>query len=121
MSGSSSQQTLVHVIFADGGVPAWFGPEPTTGSELVDLADLSQFVPDGVSDLANTAVWRQILITHCRIDGQWLPRAFTQVMPEGEAGAASAIGTESDGSGDALSDPAPSEAEIAGQEESQAS
>ena len=119
MSGPLTKQALVHVIFAEGGIPAWFGPDPTAGSEPIDLVDLRQFVPDGVSDLANTSVWRQFLITHCRIDGEWLPRA--PVMAEREADDLGEVSPEIDGSGDAQIDPVLPEAGTEVQDESQAS
>lgn len=79
MSPSQTKQTQIHVIFADGGIPAWFGPEPVPGSEPLTLAELRPLLPDGVDGFETPAVWRALLIRHCRIDGVWRLRP----MPTG--------------------------------------
>ena len=70
MSGSVKPRAVVHVIFTETGVPRWFGPEPVSGSEVLDLEELRPLLPDGAAD-GLAVLWRDILITHCRIEGRW--------------------------------------------------
>lgn len=71
MSGSVKPKAVVHVIFTEAGIPRWFGPEPVPGSEVLDLEELRVLLPDGAAADGLAVQWRDILITHCRIEGRW--------------------------------------------------
>lgn len=71
MSGSVKPKAVVHVIFTEAGIPRWFGPEPVPGSEALDLEDLRSLLPEGAVADGLAVLWRDILITHCRIEGCW--------------------------------------------------
>lgn len=81
----------VHVIFDAEGVPAWFGPAPVSGSERLDPADLAELLPAGAGPTPGWPVWRDILISHCRVAGRWQPKPppmlleRADVLPENTA------------------------------------
>ena len=83
MSGSVKPKAVVHVIFTEAGIPRWFGPEPVSGSEALDLEELRPFLPDGAAADGLAVLWRDILITHCRIEGRWSLRATVAVAESG--------------------------------------
>ncbi len=89
MSGSQKTIGQVHVIFTEEGIPGWFGREPVPGSTPLDLEELRPLLPVGAADTALLTLWRNLLITHCRIDGRWSPRVPAEEQKaDGEAGIA---------------------------------
>jgi hypothetical protein len=83
MSGSVKPKAVVHVIFTEAGIPRWFGPEPVSGSEALDLEELRPFLPDGAAADGLAVLWRDILITHCRIEGRWSLREAVAAAESG--------------------------------------
>ena len=83
MSGSVKPKAVVHVIFTEAGIPRWFGPEPVRGSEALDLEELRPLLPDGAAADGLAVQWRDILITHCRIEGRWSLREVVAVDGSG--------------------------------------
>ena len=74
MGGTVKAKAIVHVIFTATGIPRWFGPEAVPGSEPLDLEDLRPLLPEGTAEDGLAALWRDILITHRRIEGRWSVR-----------------------------------------------
>lgn len=112
--GQGEKTGEVHVIFDEGGRPAWFGPAPVAGSEPIDLAELMPHVPAGLRGETSWPIWRDILISHCRIDGRWAPRArpdpvgATEPAPtDPEAGPEPEAGDQSGDQGDGGTGPVP--------------
>jgi hypothetical protein len=64
----------IHVIFTDTGIPRWFGPEPVAGSTMIDPEELRPLLPEGAPAGGSEVFWREILISHWRVDGHWMPR-----------------------------------------------
>ena len=109
MSGSVKPKAVVHVIFTEAGIPRWFGPEPVRGSEALDLEELRPLLPDGAAADGLAVQWRDILITHCRIEGRWSLRETVAAGAPGGDQLAEAVADP--GPGPAVGDN-PSEADV---------
>lgn len=64
----------MHVIFTEDGIPGWFGPDPVAGSEALDLDELRGLLPEGAGPEVLQAMARQLLASHMRQGGHWIPR-----------------------------------------------
>lgn len=67
----------MHVIFTPEGIPGWFGPEPVAGSEPFDTEELRGLLPEGAGPEVLQALVKDLLATHMRQKGRWLPRGAT--------------------------------------------
>ena len=74
MKATTKPAPVVHVIFTIEGIPGWFGPEAVPGSEAIYPDELAPYLPEGVPPESLAAHCRAFLVSHIRLDGQWLPR-----------------------------------------------
>lgn len=92
----------MQVIFTEDGTPGWFGPEPVAGSEALDLKELRALLPDAAPEGGLNAALRDVLVTHRRVNGKWLPR-LAGVATKDVPAVADDLGGSGDGS--ELADP----------------